>query len=347
MSGCGPGCPPASPGPAGPRGPAGSQGLPGPQGPAGDAITIQDEGILIGTTSILNFIGAGVTATLDVPNDRINVTIPGGGGDSCWVCDDPVGITQLATTSDDVAIGATAMIGTEKVRIVGNLLFDNANIIQFQSDPAGSIIGAVSVNATEQLLLGTGTLPSAQVHDVAAAGFYSWAVASAAVAGTGIFRVQHGWTQYARNSLNTVDIELWDFGATTANLLMIGNTADSITTIRYRANTTHEFYTGSAAVRVTIEASAIHFFDGTNANYSIRGNGEQMIGFNIAAAGIRNIAFFNNGSAGMNGMDGGFYFLDVIAQPAGNPAGGGYLYVVAGGGTWRGSGGTITTFGPA
>jgi hypothetical protein len=42
------------------------------------ALTVQDEGAPVGTRPILNFIGAGVTATDDPGNNRVNVTIPGG-----------------------------------------------------------------------------------------------------------------------------------------------------------------------------------------------------------------------------------------------------------------------------
>jgi len=51
----------------------------GPEGPAGAALRIQEEGGLLPARANLNFIGAGATATDDAGNDRINVTIPGGG----------------------------------------------------------------------------------------------------------------------------------------------------------------------------------------------------------------------------------------------------------------------------
>jgi len=38
---------------------------------------------------------------------------------------------------------------------------------------------------------------------------------------------------------------------------------------------------------------------------------------------------------------------DAETAPTGNPVAGGYLYSVVGAGTWRGSGGTVTAFGPA
>jgi hypothetical protein len=43
----------------------------------------------------------------------------------------------------------------------------------------------------------------------------------------------------------------------------------------------------------------------------------------------------------------GIFVADVVTAPTGNPANGGFMYSNAGAGTWRGSGGTITAFGPA
>lgn len=44
------------------------------------AVTVQDEGVPVGTRPTLNFQGAGVTASDDAANNRVNVVIPGGGG---------------------------------------------------------------------------------------------------------------------------------------------------------------------------------------------------------------------------------------------------------------------------
>lgn len=46
-------------------------------------------------------------------------------------------------------------------------------------------------------------------------------------------------------------------------------------------------------------------------------------------------------------MDGGIFLGDTTTAPTGDPASGGFLYSNAGAGTWRGSGGTVTAFGPA
>ena len=38
--------------------------------------------------------------------------------------------------------------------------------------------------------------------------------------------------------------------------------------------------------------------------------------------------------------------INALSVPGSNPSGGGYMYAEAGAGKWRGSSGTITTFGP-
>jgi hypothetical protein len=48
----------------------------------GGTITVQDEGSALTARSVIDFVGAGVTATDDAANSRTLVTIPGGGGGS-------------------------------------------------------------------------------------------------------------------------------------------------------------------------------------------------------------------------------------------------------------------------
>jgi hypothetical protein len=85
---------------------------------------------------------------------------------------------------------------------------------------------------------------------------------------------------------------------------------------------------------------------------SIEATGVNSITMSVAGSGTlvvdgtRNIAFF----AGTGSFGGGIGVLSVInagTVPASNPTGGGILYSEGGAGKWRGSSGTITTFGPA
>lgn len=153
----------------------------------------------------------------------------------------------------------------------------------------------------------------------------------------------HPFVIRARNNANSVDRDILRYGVLAADLLEIG-----------QANVTMRIL-GDASTRVLVagterwrwSATTLDFNNGSNANYNIAGNAEVMLGFNIAAAGVRNLAFFNDGSANMQGMDGGLYFLNVVAAPGADPVGGGYMFSNAGAGTWHGTGGTITAFGPA
>ncbi len=66
-----------------------------------------------------------------------------------------------------------------------------------------------------------------------------------------------------------------------------------------------------------------------------------------ATATTENIAVFAAAAPNWQTMDRGFFVGDTTTAPTGNPASGGFLYSNAGAGTWRGSGGTVTAFGPA
>jgi hypothetical protein len=72
-----------------------------PPGAAG-SISVQDEGTAVATQPTLNFIGAGVTATDDAGNNRVNVTIPG-----------VAGATDYMTFATIAALGAAATAGLD------------------------------------------------------------------------------------------------------------------------------------------------------------------------------------------------------------------------------------------
>lgn len=51
--------------------------------------------------------------------------------------------------------------------------------------------------------------------------------------------------------------------------------------------------------------------------------------------------------ANWQAMEKGLFVADCVTAPTGNPAAGGFLFSSGGGGWWRGSGGTVTNFGPS
>jgi hypothetical protein len=80
----GPQGPQGVPGPSGATGPQGPTGATGAAGPQGNPTAIADEGASLGSQPTLNFVGAGVTASVDGANSRVNVTIPGGAPQTPW-----------------------------------------------------------------------------------------------------------------------------------------------------------------------------------------------------------------------------------------------------------------------
>lgn len=86
----GPTGPSGSTGATGPAGPQGTQGVQGPQGAQGPQgvqgppMSVQDEGVALASQPTLNFTGAGVTASVDGANSRINLAIAGGAAQTPW-----------------------------------------------------------------------------------------------------------------------------------------------------------------------------------------------------------------------------------------------------------------------
>lgn len=99
--------------------------------------------------------------------------------------------------------------------------------------------------------------------------------------------------------------------------------------------------------------SAVNFSvpDGTVANpaFTFLNNAQYGMGYvgghlNFSAGGVTALQLRKD----VSGSVGTVAFLpDLTTAPSANPAGGGYLYVEAGALKYRGSGGTVTTLGPA
>jgi hypothetical protein len=82
-----------------------------------------------------------------------------------------------------------------------------------------------------------------------------------------------------------------------------------------------------------------------NANWTLWDDVNNVTALAAVQGALPNLAMFSQGSFG-----GGLGVLSVAnanTNPSSNPSGGGILYSTGGAGTWRGSSGTVTTFGPA
>jgi len=80
--------------------------------PASSGVDTQDEGTPLGTTTSLNFAGAGVTASGINPT---LVTIPGGGGGSATVTQVTVNLPSPAKRSHTVVVTDATVNGTSKI----------------------------------------------------------------------------------------------------------------------------------------------------------------------------------------------------------------------------------------
>lgn len=81
------------------------------------SVSIQDEGTVIGTQPTINFVGAGVTSTLDAPGARITVTIPGGGGGGSLAIQDEGTAVGTQPNLNFVGSGVSATLDTLNNRV--------------------------------------------------------------------------------------------------------------------------------------------------------------------------------------------------------------------------------------
>lgn len=122
-------------------------------------------------------------------------------------------------------------------------------------------------------------------------------------------------------------------------------------------------FDASAGILDLMEGATIHhrvICDGTSAGAAVFNSAGQAGGdfraeggslpymlFLDATVATENIALLATAAPDWQSMDRGIFIGDTSTAPTGNPTSGGYMYSNAGAGTWRGSGGTVTAFGPA
>lgn len=106
---------------------------------------IQDEGVLLSTKQKINFAGAGVTASLDDANNRITVTIPGGGGGSLTLHE-----AEHRTGGSDVFTAALPLVAIPAL----NASYISAGVI------LGARIPTLDASYTQAGVFGTGRIPT-------------------------------------------------------------------------------------------------------------------------------------------------------------------------------------------
>ncbi len=100
---------------------------------------------------------------------------------------------------------------------------------------------------------------------------------------------------------------------------------------------------------IVTNAGRVIFNINGDANSDVRMAGDTLpyMFFTDATDTSENIALLSPSLPDWQSMDRGIFIGNVETAPTGNPVDGGYLYVEAGALKYRGSGGTVTTIGPA
>jgi hypothetical protein len=148
----------------------------------------------------------------------------------------------------------------------------------------------------------------------------------------------------------SIFLSVWsaaDYTGTQYNKLVLesgGNNTQAIGNWTFRPSgfgATHHNINGTAG------GAAIFNEDGQDSDFRVEGDTLTHMIFVDGTAATENIALIAGAAPAWSAMDGGIFIGNGTAVPTANPTGGGYLYVEAGALKWRGSGGTITTIGPA
>lgn len=105
---------------------------------SGTQVDVYDESVLVvsGTTK-MDFLGGGVTATPTVGDpESVDVTIPSAAAATGWT--DDGAIVRLTTAGDSVAVGTAALLGAEKLRVLGTSILEGATTLPAVAAGAGN-----------------------------------------------------------------------------------------------------------------------------------------------------------------------------------------------------------------
>lgn len=131
------------------------------------------------------------------------------------------------------------------------------------------------------------------------------------------------------------------------DLRVEGDTATNLLTTD-AANDLVQVGTTSRATIAEFGPAGITLNDaGADSDFRLEGDTLTHMVYTDANAASENIALLATGVPNWQSMDRGIFIADATTIPAGNPSGGGFLYVESGALTWRGSSGTVTVLGAA
>ena len=129
-----------------------------PPSAGGSTVIVQDEGIGLGSTTTLNFVGAGVTAAGVSPT---TVTIPSGGGSVAFTAATITGVSYGVQYAEATVVDA-AITATDKMLVVWGQVAEteentpDMNWVSFDAVPAaGSMVVRISTTDPLERLGGT------------------------------------------------------------------------------------------------------------------------------------------------------------------------------------------------
>lgn len=288
---------------------------------------------------------------------------------------------QLHLTSGNVT-GASVLIQNKGTTVVSvtDLLMAVTGVASASTRMTAPLFGTTTAtdvvidrNSVAQLTLGSLTATFAGNVATQATGFTIVAGLATGAAETGIaIRAAAGQNRFLYFSSGST--QRWQVGATSAaesganagSPFVIraiddaGSVIDTPVTITRASGGTFALSrplvigtdpTGSQSLRV---GGLTHFLSTTANQFRLAYSTSQYWDWNVTSVGglellptgtTFNLAFFGAGSYG--GGKGVVFHANAATDPTTNPTGGGIMYASAGAGKWRGSSGTVTTFGPA
>ncbi len=206
---------------------------------------------------------------------------------------------------------------------------DNAQAVTFAW---ASGTGAVVPAGLSAIVGSDGTNATLKLQETAAGGATSLTVGTAPQPTVGEIKLGSGGTTetlaYMRNSANSADLPVLQ--KVSGNEIYIG--------------TNSAFSAWLSGIRLwVVNGGTIYFGTNTTTEALVNGQGlASMTGRNFSVLGS-----VSAGSASFGSGAGVMFVGNATTNPSANPTAGGVLYADAGAGKWRGSGGTVTTFGPA
>lgn len=376
--------------------------------PPSSSILIQSGGVDVASRGILNFIGA--TVVDDPGNDRVNITVTGGGtldaaydfggpgaGRIILVDSGPVELTGSGATIGGFTVNGTRTIVGAAGSVWNEVLIDADINISGATGPSPAT-GFNMVTLNQPTITDVGAIPSMSNAATLYVGGQPVGV-NMTINNAYAIWVDAGVSRFD----GTVEMSV---GGTIASGSSLSVAGDATTRILFRGaatsralefNTTamtsgvqnHFRFTAGLDTNITAGSELIDFqMDFTGAmqhatgalttqrtvvimprTYSFVGastitnaasfmiEGSPTVGTNatitnnlafwIGAAGNGDWNTYFGATPSMGGGVGVIGLSNATTVPTANPVGGGLLYAEAGAGKWRGSGGTITTFGPA